>query len=255
MLASALALAQKGMAVFPCRPRDKRPATAHGLKDATHDLAVIRQWWKDEPACNIGIATGAVSRVFAIDIDGFDAEVELRKLEAEHGALPPTVEALSARGRHLYFQMPEIPIANSAGKIAPGIDVRGNGGYVLAPPSVHPSGKLYSWSVDSAKAFAAAPDWLLDRIAPAGRAAPAPATEWRELVANGVDEGTRDSSLTRLAGHLLRRHVDPLVVLELLQIWNATRCRPPLSAQDVERICNSIAGRELKRKEHARQHN
>jgi Bifunctional DNA primase/polymerase, N-terminal/Primase C terminal 1 (PriCT-1) len=220
MLASALTLARKGMCIFPCRPRDKRPATAHGLKDVTHDLAMIRQWWKAEPACNIGIATGAASKVFAIDIDGLDAEAELRNLEAKHGALPATVEALTARGRHVYFQMPEMPIANSAGKIAPGIDVRGDDGYVLAPPS----------------------------------AAPAPAIEWRDLVANGADEGTRDSSLTRLAGHLLRRHVDPLVVLELLQIWNATRCRPPLAVQDVERICNSIAGRELKRKQNARQH-
>jgi hypothetical protein len=215
---------------------------------------VIRQWWKDEPACNIGVAMGTVSGVFAVDIDD-DGESELRKLEAKLGRLPNTVEVITARGRHLYFQMPEGPIDNSAGKVAPGIDVRGDGGYVLAPPSVHPSGKLYSWSVDSANAFAAAPNWLLARIAPSASAVPTPAAEWRDLIVSGADEGTRDSSVTRLAGHLLRRHVDPLVVLELLQIWNSTRCRPPLPVQDVERICNSIAGRELKRQANARQHN
>ena len=71
---------------------------------------------------------------------------------------------ITARGRHLFFKMPETPVRNSTSKIAPGIDVRGDGGYVLAPPSVHPSGRLYCWSVDSADTFAAAPEWLLDKL-------------------------------------------------------------------------------------------
>ena len=226
MIRAAVTLARKGVAVFPCRPRDKRPATANGLKDATTDLKTIRQWWHHEPQFNIAIATGAVSKVFAVDIDGLDAEIELRKLEAQHSALPPTVEVITARGRHLYFQMPETPVVNSAGKIAPGIDVRGNGGYVLAPPSVHPSGKLYSWSVDSSNSFSTAPQWLLDKLT--ASATTMPTTEWRDLVSNGADEGTRDCSLARLAGHLLRRRIDPVVVLELLKSYNATHCRPPL---------------------------
>jgi hypothetical protein len=253
MIRAAITIAKKGIAVFPCRPRDKRPATANGVKDATTDLKIIRQWWREEPQCNVAIATGAVSKVFAVDIDGLDAEAELRKLESEHGALPPTVEALTGKGRHLYFRMPDCDVRNSASKLAPGIDVRGSGGYVLAPPSVHPSGRLYSWSVDSSNSFAAAPQWLLDKLTVP--ATPTSATEWRDLVADGADEGTRDCTVARLAGHLLRRHVDPLIVLELLQDWNTLHCRPPLQAADIERICNSIAGRELKRKEHARQHN
>ena len=248
MIRAAVTLACKGIAVFPCRPRDKRPATANGLKDATTDLKTIRHWWRHEPQFNIAIATGAVSKVFAVDIDGLDAEIELRKLEAQHSALPPTVEAITARGRHLYFQMPETPIANSAGKIAPGIDVRGNGGYVLAPPSIHPSGKLYSWSVDSSNTFSAAPQWLLDKLT--ASAITAPATEWRDLVSKGADEGSRDCSLARLAGHLLRRRIDPVVVLELLKSWNTTHCRPPLPVADIERVCTSIATRELKRRQH-----
>jgi len=140
MIRTAIALALKGLAVFPCRPQDKRPATANGLKDATTDLDKIRQWWRQEPQFNLAIATGAVSGIFVVDIDGLDAEVELRRLEAEHGEIPSTIEAITARGRHVYFRSPEIPVRNSVSKIAPGIDVRGDGGYVLAPPS-HVDGK------------------------------------------------------------------------------------------------------------------
>jgi hypothetical protein len=244
MLGDALALAHKGMAVFPCRPRDKRPATANGLKEATRDPDIIRQWWRQEPQLNLAIATGAISRIFVVDIDGLDAEGELRKLEAKHGELPATVQAITPRpGRHIYFQWPQMPVHNSAGKIAPGVDVRGDGGYVLAPPSIHPSGRKYCWSVDTANAFAAAPDWLLAKIT--GRTPPA---EWRTLVADGVAEGQRNNTLTRLCGYLLRRHVDPAVALALLQGWNAAQCRPPLPAGDVAMIVDSIAGRELKRR-------
>ena len=75
-----------------------------------------------------------------------------------------------------------------------------------------------------------------------------PAEHWRGIAANGADEGCRDDTATRLAGHLFRRYVDPLVVLELLLCWNAHRCRPPLPERDIERIVDSIAGRELRRR-------
>ena len=169
MIGTALALAHRSLAVFPCVPREKRPATANGCKDATTDADTIRQWWTQEPDYNVAIATGATSAVFAIDVDGLDAEAELRKLEADHGKLPATVEVITARGRHLYFRMPGAPIRNSAGKVAAGIDVRGDGGYVLVPPSMHPSGKAYAWSVDSAATVADAPAWLLAKVAEPGR--------------------------------------------------------------------------------------
>ena len=157
---------------------------------------------------------------------------------------------ITARGRHLYFQLPaDVPIPNSAGKIAAGIDVRGTGGYVLAPPSMHPSGRPYCWSVDSHNALAPAPDWLLVMISATDRRGVSiPISEWRDLVTNGVAEGARDCAVTRITGHLLRRHIDPLITLELLQAWNATRCAPPLPTGDVTRIVNSIAGLELRRR-------
>src|SRR5262245_1504652 len=246
MIRAAMALAQGGLAVFPCRQRSKLPATARGFLDASKDPEIVQLWWRSNPNYNIAIATGAVSNIFVADIDGLDAEAELRKLEAEHGALPPSVEAITARGRHVYFKMPNTDVRNSTSRVAPGIDIRGIGGYVLAPPSIHPSGRRYAWSVDTANTLADAPGWLLAKINGSTNGG-TPPTEWRELI-RGVAEGARDCSIARLAGYLLRRQVDPLVVLQLLQSWNATCCAPPLSAKDVDRIVNSIAGRELKRR-------
>jgi hypothetical protein len=169
MVRTALALAGKGLHVFPCLARDKRPATAKGVKAATVD---------------------------------------------------------------------------------PHIDVRVTGGYVLAPPSIHPTGRCYEWSVDCAHAIADAPIWLLAKIAPTNGTGnnATPPSEWRELV-KGISEGTRDSSLTKLTGYLLRRHVDPFVTLELIRVFNVTRCTRPLPDKDVDRIVSSVAGLELKRRQ------
>jgi hypothetical protein len=250
MISNALALASRGMHVFPCVPRDKQPATEHGCKDATTNTETIREWWRQQPECNVAIATGALSRVFAVDVDGLDAECELRRLEAEHGDLPATIEAITPRGRHVYFRMPERPVRNSTGKIAPGIDTRGDGGYCLAPPSVHPTGRRYCWSVDCAKAFAEAPAWLLQKVAePADRKkTPAPPSEWRTLITQNADQGSRNATLARLAGYLLRHHIEPYVALTLLQSWSCTHCMPPLLEAEVDQVVNSIAGKELRRR-------
>src|SRR5262249_50692405 len=178
-----------------------------------------RQWWQQEPRFNIGLSTGTASGVFAIDVDNDgdrNGEAELRRLEQEHGTLPATVEVITAHGRHIYFKMPETSLRCSAGRIAPGIDVRADGGYTVVPPSTHPSGYTYRWSVDSAKSFAAAPDWLIAKIAEPVKGAATPVAAWRSLVVNGVAEGQRDCTVTRLAGLLLRRFVDPIVTLELM---------------------------------------
>src|SRR5262249_32971707 len=101
---TALRLAQKGLAVFPCRERSKLPATEHGFLDASKDAAIIEAWWQQDPNSNVAIATGTASGIFVIDVDGIDGEAALRQLEAEHGALPASVEAITARGRHVYFR-------------------------------------------------------------------------------------------------------------------------------------------------------
>jgi hypothetical protein len=249
MLQAALQLAERGMWIFPCRPHDKRPATARGLTDATTNPEVIERWWRKQPNCNIGLATGAMSGVMVVDIDDVNAEAELRKLERQNCELPATVESLTARGRHLFFRMPEREVRNSASKLAPGIDVRGDGGYVVAPPSLHPSGKRYCWSVDSANVFADVPDWLLDMItAPSNRDAAVTATEWRDMVRDGIGEGCRNDGIARLVGHLLHRRVDPEMTLELALAFNDARCRPPLRRAEVVTVVDSIAALELKRR-------
>src|SRR5262249_21033491 len=119
MVRGALALAGKGLHVLPCLPRDKPPATANGLKAATTNPDTIRQWWQQDLQFNIAFATGEPSGIFVVDVDGIDAEAELRKLEAQHGALPPTVEVITARGRHIWIKMPDAPIRTSTVKPAP----------------------------------------------------------------------------------------------------------------------------------------
>jgi Bifunctional DNA primase/polymerase, N-terminal/Primase C terminal 1 (PriCT-1) len=250
MLRTALTLATRGIHVFPCVPRGKAPACEHGCKAATTDGDTIRQWWHTEPHYNIGIACGSVSGIFAVDIDSYEAEKRLAKLEDAHDRLPPTVEVITSRGRHLYFRYPtDRSVRNSAGKIAPGIDTRGDGGYTLAPPSIHPSGRAYAWSVDSANRFAIAPPWLLDRInGHASSKQPTPAATWRSLMGAGVDEGQRNDAAARLCGYFLRRNCDAFLVLDLLLLWNASRCRPPLADEEIEYIVSSVAGAEIKRR-------
>jgi hypothetical protein len=244
LLRTALALAAKNIAVFPCAPGQKTPACAHGFKDATTDAITVNAWWRENPSYNLAIATGAISKVFVLDADGADAEVALAAL----GELPKTVTVLTAKGRHRYFNLPPgLKIACSVRKLIPGvgIDIRADGGYVLAPPSAHPDGPAYKWAQDGARALADPPQWLLDKIAAiGGNGHCIPPSEWRQLVADGVGEGQRDDSATRLTGYLLRRYLDPGVVRELLGCWNELRCRPPLPPEDIDRIVNSIASRE-----------
>ena len=159
-LDAALAYAgRNSFAVFPCLPRAKEPAVKRGFYAATTNPETIRRFWRVADR-NIAIRTGMASRVWILDVDGEDGEASLRSLEAKHGALPPTWESLTARGRHIWFRC-DCPVPCSASKIAPGLDARGDGGYVVAPPSIHPSGRVYVWSVDRADDLANAPDWLL----------------------------------------------------------------------------------------------
>jgi hypothetical protein len=150
---------------------------------------------------------------------------------------------------HLYFAV-DHPIGNRAG-LAPGIDLRGDGGFVVAPPLVHASGRRYMWELGASPddvALALAPEWLLQRMRsdrPTG-AARAP-DEWAALVRGPIAKGARNDSLARLAGYLLRRRPAPHVVLELVRAVNQARCTPPLSDEEIVRTVDSIARRELAR--------
>jgi Bifunctional DNA primase/polymerase, N-terminal len=152
--------------VFPLRPGEKTPATAHGLKDASRDERQIQQWWAQMPDANIAIATGEASGFFAFDVDpAHGGDEELRKLEHRHGELPVTVRALTGGGgEHILFRHVS-GLRNSASKIGCGIDVRADGGYIVVAPSLHPNRRRYTWDVDHHPLeipIAEAPPWLVD---------------------------------------------------------------------------------------------
>lgn len=164
LVIAALNYAARGMGVFPvynvqedgqcscgnpgCRDTGKHPILKHGLNDATTDPERIREWWSWKPHANIGIRTGSKSGIFVVDVDcaddkpGFET---LRELENSHGELPPTWQVKTGSGGlHIYFQMPTgVSIKSGTNVLGPGMDVRGEGGYVIAPPSNHASGRHY----------------------------------------------------------------------------------------------------------------
>jgi hypothetical protein len=143
--------------VFPCVPGEKLPAFKGSFHHATTNPATIERWWRAKPY-NIGIRTGVPSGVFIVDIDGELGAANLRELRAKHGALPATLISTTGKGWHLWFRA-EDEIPCSTGKIAPGLDVRADGGYVVAPPSIHPSGAVYRWRNEMSPA--SAPAWLM----------------------------------------------------------------------------------------------
>lgn len=163
LLRYALAYASSGKPVFPCH-LNKKPMTANGFKDATTDPDIIRKWWTQNPKASIGLPTGKLSELFVLDVDLPLGPETLAKLEAEYGLLPETLEQRTGSGgRHLFFSHPGPKIPNSVKKLGADLDIRGDGGYIIVPPSEHPSGHGYKWL--NKCPIAEAPAWLLSRVA------------------------------------------------------------------------------------------
>src|SRR5215813_6194441 len=209
-LDDALEYVRKGLPVFPCSPLDKKPLTPHGFKDATTDEAQIRAWWGGWPNAMIAAPTGPASGVWALDPDvdsvkQLDGVAVLNQLVAQHGPLPQTLTSITPRGgKHLFFAWdPNIDIRNSESKVGPGIDVRGNGGYVILPPSRSGTGGAYQWDPNSPRTFAPAPPWLVMLAKAKKVSAYAKAALERECktVAAALP-GTRNSALNKAAFNL-----------------------------------------------------
>lgn len=165
MLAAALGIvAEHGWRVLPLAVKGKTPILKEWQKRASADAQQVREWWGKWAAANVGIATGNGLLVLDVDVgEGKAGEASLAALEAEHGALPPTLTAVTGSGGyHLFFSY-EGKLGNSAGKLGAGLDTRGDGGYVVAAPSVHPNGERYCW-IDGSVAVAPAPVWLVERL-------------------------------------------------------------------------------------------
>jgi hypothetical protein len=242
--AAALAYAAHGWSVIPIEVRGKRPRVPWlEFQQRIATTAEIEAWYRHRTDDNVGIVTGRVSGIVVIDVDPrHGGEESVRRLQGEEGLFAPTIEAeTGGGGRHLYFAHPGIPLPNRVG-IAPGIDLRGDGGCVVAPPSTHSSGRRYVWAPGCSpgeRALAPLPHCFL----PARRAAAHaghPLAHWRDLLREGVEEGRRNDTLASLTGHLLWHGVDAEVALELLLAWNRMRCRPPLPDDEVARVVQSI---------------
>ncbi len=164
---AALAYVGRGIAIFPVVPANnyKAPATKNGLLDATTDPVQVDAWWSTNPRFNIGIPTGEKASFWVLDVDGDEGARSLAALEEQHGALPATPEQRTARGRHICFAWDaDRPVRNRAGVPGPKLDVRGEGGYIVAAPSLHATGIQYEWHPErrpSKMDFAPAPEWLL----------------------------------------------------------------------------------------------
>jgi hypothetical protein len=148
----------------------KHPRTRHGLKEASKSPDRIWRWWRRWPDANIGIRTGRESGLVVLDVDvRHGGDVSLEALEATYDRLPPTLTALSGSGgKHLYFRHPGGRIPNSAqlGGFS-GLDVRGDGGYIVAPPSLHQSGQHYAWQAPM-QPLQPLPLWLCELLTPPG---------------------------------------------------------------------------------------
>ena len=229
-LDAARAYAARGWAVLPIRAGSKVPLTAHGIKDASRDPATIRKWWSRWPGAGVGIACGSLSSGLVV-LD-CDAAEFVWALEKSCGALPETYTVATGRGSHRYFISPE-PIRTQT--LAPHLEIRGEGAYVVAPPSVHENGSQYRVvnGVKPAPLSAA----LLEILR--SPAIPSPATS--TAAPEKIVEGERDCTLTSFGGSMRRRGMTPEAIEAALLKENAARCDPPLPEAEVRKVARSVS--------------
>ena len=169
-LDAALALVELGLSLIPLKPRGKVPAIGSWMayQAARADAETIERWWTDNPSANIGVVTGDVSNLLVLDVDGDQGHETLAMLEAAHGLIPKTWRSRTGKGSHIWFEYPaDRMIGNSARKLGSGLDTRGQGGYVVAPGSIHENGTTYTWEISPAMtALAPCPEWLVRLLDP-----------------------------------------------------------------------------------------
>lgn len=267
----ALDMAAQGLAVFPvygctdgichcpkgseCRSAGKHPIpalTPRGVKNATTDAATIRRWFTKDPHVNLAWAMGGPLRLIGVDVDprsGGDAS--LCDLIEAHG--DAWLETFTVRtgslGNHFIFRLPE-GVEPHRGKLAPGIDLKAEGGYLVAPPSVHASGRRYE--VEKNVYIAEAPEWLVHELTRADdepARVPVNFQAYRDRKALGggpvMVEGERNERLFRVGCALWGKgEVGSRgdLLQELMQV-NSERVSPPLESNEVYKIVDSIAGR------------
>ena len=253
MRKEALELVNRGFAIFPvhtpngaggcscgnpgCSSIGKHPRIPTGVNGASKDPVLVSKWWDRWPDANIGLSCGAISGIVVIDIDGPEGEDSLRELEASLGPLPETVESLTGKGRHMFFKHPGGRIKPSVGVLGLSIDIRGDNSYIVAPPSLHATGRRYAWEVShhiEDIPLAELPDaWVRKLREDKPR-------KTLQLDREMIPDGQRNNTLTSKAGTMRRAGFSEEAILEALLILNDEQCDPPLDVKEVERIAGSI---------------
>lgn len=241
LLVAALRYADLGYRVFPCVPGGKPPITNHGFHDATNDPEQIERWWTQHPNANIGIPTEGL---IVIDID--DNNITWPDNYEKTLTLAGAPMSVTPRGGvHRIFRQPaEKSWRNTESRLAPRVDTRANGGYIIAPPSIV-DGKSYRWAPGyeldvPPNRLPEPPPWLVADLDCLGDKAIAPHVNIN-IETNGIPKGQRNATLARLAGAMRRVGMSQTEIAAALHQANKDRCTPSLSPHEVDRIAASIA--------------
>jgi hypothetical protein len=230
--------ARFGWQSFPCLPKDKKPMVRWADVATTEDN-MLAGWWDTTPDANIGIACGKRSGVVVLDVDaGHGGYESMADLVEKYGKLPDTpVSKTGSGGEHIFFKHPGVEIRNSAGKLGQGLDIRGDGGYVVAPPSLHPNGNRYEWVVKpSQTALADMPEWMINLLRERE------ALNHQQVNTNkAVVSGERNNALAQLAGSMRRKGLSEEAIKAALLVFNREKCSPPLPEDEVSLIAHSIS--------------
>lgn len=228
---AAIGYARMGWRVHPLVDKGKKPRLKAWQKRATTNEVTISKWWATWPKANIGIATGEESGVFAVDVDPRNGgEESLKNLFDEHGKFENTACQRTGSGKHFLFNC-QSPVKTRANSPAPGIDIRGNGGYIVAAPSVHANGNLYRWEVDPSNLLNA-PKWLAalleqqKKATKIERSAPIP-------------QGGRNESLFSIACSLRSEGLKGIEISAKIFEINQYQCVPPLPDREVNEIISN----------------
>lgn len=227
-------------AVFPLKPRMKEPLTAHGFKEASLDEAQIRQWWKQWPNANIGIPTGIW--FWVLDCDPRNGgDQSLMQLVAKHGALADTIQQVTGGGgsQRLYEPPDQMVIGCHTG-VWDGIDIKGRNGYIVAPPSIHPSGNAYSWDGSTPiteQTIAPANGWLLAEIL--NRTNGHRPGEPFELPEK-IKKGQQHTTLFKMGASMRRKGCGEAEIFAALWEVNQHRCEEPGPRENIEKLAESI---------------
>lgn len=251
-LDAALAYACEGLAVFPLAPNTKIPLTDHGFKDAVTDEKQIREWWGKNPDANVAIATGAMSGgLVVVDLDVKDNKngiSEFKKwIDENHLFIPDTPKAKTWSGGEHYLFKSSIPTPCKTDWL-PGVDVRGDGGYIVAPPS-EINGFFYEWVVSlydkeivdedqDEDVYTLIQDIRTDNKPQRKENAVDASTVF--ALPDSIQKGGRNDTITRYVGSLQRAGYGDFEILDKAREANARLCKPPMSAKELEGIVRSV---------------